>query len=126
VETVRFIGHVFPREVTLNAELPDLDWAYQEENVTFSFSTKTNNPNINVEYFVKKSQDLFSESYKRAVVLTGTSVALPLLFQEKSLFVYFWPHSHEVLKRTWIMFDRFLEYLRRGGLPNLLSFFSRI
>jgi hypothetical protein len=57
VETVRFIGHVFPREVTLNAELPDLDWAYQEENVTFSFATKTNNPNVSVEYFVKKSQD---------------------------------------------------------------------
>jgi hypothetical protein len=76
-ETIRFIGHVFPRGVLLNAELPDLDWIYQEGNATFSFKTKINNSTINVECSVETYRDnFFNEAYKRAIDLTRTACGL--------------------------------------------------
>jgi hypothetical protein len=64
VETIRFIGHVFPRGVTLNAELPDLDLIYQEGNVTFSLKTKINNSTINAECSVEIHRDNFCGGVK--------------------------------------------------------------
>jgi hypothetical protein len=77
VETIRFIGHVFPRGVLLNAEVPELDWIYQEGNVTFHFKTKINNSTINVECSMPQYRgDLFNEAYKRADDLARTACGL--------------------------------------------------
>src|SRR5579872_4266829 len=77
METIRFIGHVFPRGVLLNAEVPDLDWVYEEGNVAFHFKTKINNSTINVECSVPQYRnDLFNEAYKRANDLARTACGL--------------------------------------------------
>jgi hypothetical protein len=77
MDTIRIIGHVFPRAVLLNVIIPHLDWDYLEGNVTFHFKTNINSSIINVECSMPQYRaDLFTEIYRRSFDLATTACAL--------------------------------------------------
>jgi hypothetical protein len=77
METIRFIGHVFPGGVRVGVTLPDLDWKWEEKNTVLKFRTKINNNTINVECSMDKFEpDYMAEYHKRAFDLAVTAVNL--------------------------------------------------
>lgn len=77
MDTIRFIGHLYPRGVLLTAFAPDLDWKWEEENIYLHFRTKVNNSTVNVECDVEKyKNEYFTELHKRAFDLAKAAANL--------------------------------------------------
>jgi hypothetical protein len=77
VDTIRFIGQLFPKGILLSATLPDLDWKWEEENLTLKFRTKINNNTVNVECDIEQYRpEHFSELHRGALDLARTATNL--------------------------------------------------
>jgi hypothetical protein len=77
METIRFVGHLFPRAALINVTLPELDWKWEEKDLSFRFRTIINNSTINVECSLDHyNNDYFNELFKRASDLARTAANL--------------------------------------------------
>jgi hypothetical protein len=77
MDTIRFIGNLYPKGLTLSAILPSLDWDWEEENKVLSFRVNIYNSTINVECTIDKFEDRYLvELHRRAFDLARTAANL--------------------------------------------------
>ena len=77
METVRFIGQLYPKAALITSTIPDLDWISEVSNQTLRFRTKINNSVINVECDLEKYKpEYFVDIHRRAFDLARTAANL--------------------------------------------------
>src|SRR5579862_6886029 len=77
METIQFIGRVFPSAFKITVQAPEAKWIWQEENLELTFRVKIGNGFINVECDLARYRpEYIAELYRRAFDLTRASVNL--------------------------------------------------
>jgi hypothetical protein len=90
METIRFIGNLYPRGIMVSTILPQLDWTWEEENKILTFRVNINNNTINVECDIDKFEERhFPELHKRSFELARTAANLACFAHRDGLIAVF-------------------------------------
>lgn len=74
MDTIRFVGRVFPLGLAINVEIPEIKWKWEERNIDFMFRVKIDNSIVTVECDLDRYEwEYFGELNKRATDLARTS-----------------------------------------------------